>query len=552
MLQLHDMPARVSPKRGDAWQQLKTIGYFRDGRIENPDLSWVNNYWKGQPAYIIGSSPALQNMIDEGFMYDFLEGKNTIGINHMIEKWDKYRFYLFLDQRFIEKTTYDLKKYKGKVFARNNTNLFSGDIPADVYRFHALRPNEQITDNLNNGVYCDLQSGLCALHIAIVTGANPIYLIGMDTGGDIKKLHIDGYIDNRNSIYIDSAKRNRVYAPFAKYKDLIINLDTKGVLNHFKKQHWKEVFNNPSEKIIDIKQNATICHVSSFDNIKTWNEISRQVYTMTLGNHIRTNIRNKQLPKADIYILDCVINGWNEFVNFQKPKGSKVISIVHSTSKCFPAICSDKVIVLSESEHKRMAMNNIKADIIPCSIDLNYYKYPVDYRQKTYGRITRYSPGKVHTRFNLVVDCIKGNIPTSQCIMITKAQSKNSNIEYIENIDNDNNDAKAKALSQLTIFADYHNTFIETFSLAMLEGMAAGLPIILFSIAPQASMIEVLGGSGILCKSEQDFINMIMRMLLDPEMKKDYGMRARERAKYYSVEKMIESYNKVISELLCV
>lgn len=550
MLQLHDMPARISPKR-DAWKQLKDIGYFRDGRVENPDLSWVSDYWKNQPAFIIGSSPALQNMINEGFTLDMLDGKNVIGVNHIIEKYDRFPIHLFLDQRFIEKTKYDIKKYKGKIFCRNNVNLFSGDVPGEVYRFHASRPNEQITDNLNNGVYCDLQSGLCALHLAIVAGANPIYLIGMDTGGS-KALHFDGYPNNKNTIYSDNAKRNRVMFPFSKYKDRIINLDTKGVLSYFKKQNWKEVF-KPDNKIKDIKQNAVICQVSKFDNMTTWNEISRQIYSLTSGNHIRINIENKKLPKADIYVLDCVINGANEFINFQKPAGSKVISVVHSTSKCFPAVCSDKVVVLSESEKKRMLMNGFNAEVIPCSIDLENYKYPVDYSKKTYGRITRFSTGKVHSRFNDVVNFVKGKYPDSQCIMITKTGNKNPNIEYIESVENDNNDAKAQTLSKLTLFADYHNTFIETFSLSLLEGMAAGLPIILYSIAPQASMIEVMGGCGIVCSTEKEFTEAILTMLPDAEKKKEFGLRSRTRAKEFSVKKMIDRYNNLFAEVLkCV
>ena len=189
-----------------------------------------------------------------------LDGKNAIGVNHIIEKYDRYPVHLFLDQRFIEKTTYNLKNYKGKIFCRNNVNLFSGDLPTEIYRFNASRPNDQITDNLNNGIYCDLQSGLCALHLAIVAGANPIYLIGMDTGGGSKALHLDGYPDNKNTIYSDNAKRNRVMFPFSKYKDRIINLDTKGVLTYFKKQNWKEIFKSDN-KIKDIKQNAIICQV---------------------------------------------------------------------------------------------------------------------------------------------------------------------------------------------------------------------------------------------------------------------------------------------------
>jgi hypothetical protein len=552
MLQLHDMPCRVSPKR-DAWEQMKRMGYFRDGRIENPDLSWITDYYKNKPVFVIGSSPALQNMIDEGFDFSLLDNSITIGVNHIIELYDKLSMFVFLDQRFMEKTTYNLKNYKGKIFCRNNTNLFLGDLEAEIYRFMALRTGStNITNNLNNGIYCDIQSGLCALHIAIVSGANPIYLIGTDTGGTKKEFHIKNYTSEaktHNTVYTNDIKRNLVYAPFLGYANRIINLDTKGVITHFKKQNWKEIIKK-DEKITEIKRIPTVCQVSRFENMTTWNEISRQVFTLTTGNHIRANIINKQLPKADIYILDCVINGANEFINFQKPKGSKVISIVHSSSKCFPALCSDKVIVLSEAERRRLLGRSIDSIVIPCSIDLNNYKYSVDYSKKTYGRITRFTTGKIHPRFYEIVDIIKNKYNDSQCIMITKTGNKIPNINYIENVENDNNDDKAKALSEISVFADYHNTFLETFSLSLLEGMASGCCVVLYSITPQASMLEVLGGSGIVCNSEKEFIDNLIKILPDTEAKKEYGLRARARAREFSVEKMTNSYNKIIEELL--
>jgi hypothetical protein len=563
VLQLHNIPSKMlSNKKKDAWEMMKQFGYFRDfKKVELGDISWVKDYWKDQPVFVIGTSPGLKNMLNDGFDFSMLDNVNTIGCNHLIEQYDKLKFFLFLDQHFLDSTTYSLKKYTGKLFCRNNVNLFSEDLEYPFYRFIARRPYEGLDEDINKGLYCDLLSGLCCLHLAILSGANPIYLIGMDTGGDNEQYHYDQNYKGEfkiNDHYRNPAKRNRTFQPFEKYKDRIINIDPKGVLKYFKKIDWKEVsFNkneneneNENKQIFNIKQNSVICHVTRFESPDKWNEVSRQIFSLTDGEHIYSNIMDTVQPKADIYILECIINGSKEFINFQKPVGSKVISLVHSSGKCFPAICSDKIIVLSNAEKNRMRAHGLNSTIIPCAIDLNYYKYEIDYTQKTYGRITRYSPGKVHHRWNNVVDYIKTVYPDSKSYMITKTGLKNPNIEYIETIESKDNTGKAAQLSKMSMFTDYHGVFIETFSLALLEGMASGLCVVLYSIAPQASMLEVLGSSGIVCNDEKTFINTIIKLLPDTEAKKEWGMKAKNRAKEFTIEKMVSAYNRLFQEVL--
>jgi glycosyltransferase involved in cell wall biosynthesis len=560
MLQLHNIPSKMmSPKKADAWEMMRKMGYFRDMKtIELADISWVIDYWKDQPAYVIGSSPGLRNMIDDGFNLSMLDNCNTISCNHIIEDWDKMKIFLFLDQHFLDSTTYNLRNYQGKLFVRNNVNLFSGDLPYPFYRFMARRPREGLDDDIiNKGLYCDLLAGICCLHLAILSGADPICLIGMDTGKvtATNKYH---YKENYrgafkiNMHYTSQVKRNNTHSPFTKYADRILNVDPFGVIKYYKKINWKQMtIEKPIiNTITEIKQNPIICHVTRFNSPGKWNEISRQIFSMTEGRHIFSNIMDIKQPKADIYFVECIINGSKEFINFQKPAGSKVISLIHSTSKCLPAICSDKIVVLSSPEQRRMKAYNLNSIIIPCAIDLQYYNHEIDYSKKTYGRITRYSPGKLHPRFNAIVDHIKTVYPDSHCIIVTKTGLKNPNIEYIETIENPDNQGKARELSRMTMFTDYHGIFVETFSIALLEAMASSLCIVLYSIAPQASMIEVLGGTGIICNDEKSFINTIIKLLPDAQAKKEFGTRARARAKEFSIEKMVKSYNALFQEVL--
>lgn len=554
VLQLHNIPSKMLSRKEDAWETMRKMGYFRDFKtIELGDLSWVIDYWKDQPAYVIGTSPALRNMMDEGFDFSMLDNYNTIGCNHLIERWDKMKFFLFLDQHFLDSTSYNIKNYQGKLFCRNNVNLFSGDLPYPFYRFIAKRPHESVDNDITKGLFCDMLSGTCCLHLAILSGANPIYLLGMDSGGSTKIHYEDNYKGEFkiNSHYINPVKKNNLFSHFEKYADRIINVDQKGNLKYFKKIHWKDmnILSNTTT-VTNIKQNVTICHITRFSSPDQWNEVSRQIFSMTEGKHIYANITAVQKPKADIYLLDCIINGAKDFINFQKPSGSKVISIVHSSGKCFPAVCSDRVIVLSNAEQRRMKALNVNSIVIPCAIDLSYYNNEIDYTKKTYGRITRYSNCKVHPRYNEVVNYIKKIYPDSKSYMITKTGLKNPNIEYVETIESKDNVGKAKELSKMSMFVDYHGTFLETFSISLLEGMAAGCCVVLYSIVPQASMIEVIGNSGIICNDEKTFIDTIIQLLPDTDRKKEYGQKAKIRARDFSIEKLVKAYNELFQEVL--
>ncbi len=549
-----DRPIRISAKNevDNNWQVLRMQGFIRDSKldIELADLSWVNNCWKDQPCYVIGASPALKNMIEEGFNFNMLKGKHTIACNHVIEDFEP-EWFLFLDQEFLEKTKYDLKKYKGKLFVRNTCNIFKSDLPYKFFRFMTRNTNGCVDYQLNNGIYNNTQSGLCCLHLAVVSGANPIYLIGLDTGGGgvYYKKDYSGIRSTVHTIYKNPIKRNKIYEPFSKWKDRIVNLDTKGVLKWFIKEDWKEIFQIPEKEKIEIKQEPIICHVSRFRDRSILNEVSRQVMG-TIGKHITSHIMDEKQPKADIYILDCIINSHNAFINFQKPKGSKVISIVHSTTPCFPALSSDKIVVLSKMEQERMTKYGFKSILIPCAIDLKFYNNEIDYTKKTYGRILRYTSGKMNIRFFPIVNEIKSKYPDSECILITKPQLKYPNVEYIENIGNGDNIEKAKQLQRITMFTQYHAGYIETFSISLLEAMGAGLCIVMYCPTPQPAMMEVLGNTGIICNNEEEFKNTIIKYLPDAQYKKEWGLKARERAKIFSVEKMIEKYNEIIKELL--
>jgi glycosyltransferase involved in cell wall biosynthesis len=537
-------------------KRIKNFWDFMDnaGRVGvNPTIQLgpyegIKDAWKDKPCFVIGSGPSLK-----GFDLNRLNGHHTIGINHVIEDYNNFEWFIFLDQRFLNRTTYDLKQYKGRVFSQNTCQLLPG---IDNVRYKTIKNvKKTITMNIEEGLFCGFLTGLAGLHLALISGANPIYLLGLDCGGGTQQdfhYKIDYTAASRGAErykkYIGTAK---YFDRFAPWKDRIINLSQASNITTFQKKPISECIHlNGKIKVIS---EPTICHVAVMNNIKEMGDISRHVFHKTMGRHVFAHI-DRPMPMADIYFLECFINQSQKFVNFQRPhKKAKIISLIHSSSSCLPAIHSDKVITITEAWQKVIMNKKFNSVVIPGAIDFNLYKYPIDYSKKTFGRITRWSPGKVHPNFDKIAMRLLEKYKDSKCIMYSnnyKARIGHDGFIVDKSIKIDEVEKKAQKLSELTLFADMHNTFVETFSLALLEAMAAGLCIVLYSKNPQPAMEEVLGGCGVVCKTEQEFEVMLNQLLPDAQKKRYWGDLARKRAMEFSINRMVNSYNQLFRSLL--
>jgi glycosyltransferase involved in cell wall biosynthesis len=72
----------------------------------------------------------------------------------------------------------------------------------------------------------------------------------------------------------------------------------------------------------------------------------------------------------------------------------------------------------------------------------------------------------------------------------------------------------------------------------------------MYSKVYQKSTKEILGDAGAWCKTTKEFRKKLIELLKDSEQKKEYGLRAKARAKQYTIEKMIEKYDKLFREVL--
>ena len=219
------------------WEKIEDIGLFtKNLNIRQGPFDNVKNAWKNQTCYVVGGSIA-----GRGLDLSLLDGKHTIGVNHMIEYNDNFEWFIFQDQRFLKKTTYDLKEYKGKIFAYNSSPIFYED-HEDLVLFKSCR-RTPVTLEIEKGLYHRSLTGICAVHLALISGANQIYLIGLDvdkelTGEQLEKTgshYKEDYTgETRVTLCHDNiSDKRKLFKEFWPWRERIINVCENGQMDWF-------------------------------------------------------------------------------------------------------------------------------------------------------------------------------------------------------------------------------------------------------------------------------------------------------------------------------
>ena len=194
----------------------------------------------GKDCFIVGSGPSLLN-----FDFSLLDDKYTIGVNHIVEYYDNLDCLLFGDRIFIKTTTYDLSKFKGKIFM-SETAAWQPEAESicnkeNTYKFEKNRGQISF-DIQNDGLFHPTNSGMMAMNLALIMGAKTIYLLGFDfkyRGPQMhfypNKPHHETYPEGKFIKKLDK------FIHFGKYSDRFINLNPESNLNLFTKKHWSEV-----------------------------------------------------------------------------------------------------------------------------------------------------------------------------------------------------------------------------------------------------------------------------------------------------------------------
>jgi len=538
------------------WEYFDRMGIIRDMKIVLGSFDNIKDKWKGEPAFIIGTSKGLQ-----GFDLNKLNGLHTIGINHIIEDYDKLEWLIFLDQNFLNTTTYNLDNFKGRIFCSNRVNLF-GD---NVTRFLPKGYNPDIKPDLNieNGLFNGTLTGLCALNLALITGADPIYLLGMD-GNDTETPESYHYKeDYPNEVkeerkFIKYKNAVKYFKEFTPWKDRIINVCPTGKMDYFKKIGFSDIDFDKIRKIkkVSIVQDPVICHVIGMNTMDEMGDISRYIFDKTLGRHIYCNIDDPNPPKADIYLVECFLNGYNKYITWRKPYyNSKIISLIHSYGRTMPNDNSNKVVTLTEAWKNEMISRGYRSEMIYGGIDQSHYIYDIDYTNKRFGRVTRNAPSKIHAEWNNIVKRILLKYEDAECYMVVPNTTGtppliHPRMTYDTSIKINESEKKARTLSRLSVYADAHGSFIETFNVSFLEGMSAGLAVVMLRTKGTKAMEELLGGAGIVCDDIIQFEKELTDLLNDTERKRELGQKAKRRAQEFSYQKMVDNWNKLFKDII--
>lgn len=198
----------------------------------------VDGAWRGEPAFVVGGSYNLRAAFAAGFRFSMLKGFHTIGVNHVVEDYHDFEWFLFQDARFLTKTKYDLmKRFRGRIFGHLRTRLKPSDRVTIFYT-----QDDGPSENVVQGLYTFLASGITAVSLALCSGADPVYLMGVDTGGlrdDHSPAH---YKDDYPGEILRAAhwgkylktipERMLRYAPYA---ERFRNVDPMGAITVFKK-----------------------------------------------------------------------------------------------------------------------------------------------------------------------------------------------------------------------------------------------------------------------------------------------------------------------------
>lgn len=191
------------------------------------------NDWKGRRCFVIGGGASLRD-----FDFSLIENELTIGVNKIYRVFEPT--ILFFADRIMYDEIMPLKMKSIKVAVDYTNACFDG-----VYyvRSAGTKGVGMDIDNL----YTGNNSGFGALNLALVLGAEPIYLLGFDYIPIDGKYHVTddwGKIqDSEFQDLLDTFKQE--FQVISEHIDMkVINLSPKSTLKCWPKMRIEEVFND--------------------------------------------------------------------------------------------------------------------------------------------------------------------------------------------------------------------------------------------------------------------------------------------------------------------
>jgi hypothetical protein len=225
---------------------LPGIWPFAHGSKKHITEVLADGAWAGHRCFIIGGGPSLR-----GFDFAQLKGEKIIVINRAFEvcpfadimfSMDN-RFYNWLIRGQLPGSLEKFMAFKGlKIWLEVSNNSYHHGI----YYVVGL-PTDGFPHSLKAGIYHGNHSGYGALQLALVLGADPIYLLGYDMKHQGKATHFhSGYPSRQGAHTLLSFKSGleRLAPMIRKAGRKVINLNPDSALKCFEFGNLNEVLND--------------------------------------------------------------------------------------------------------------------------------------------------------------------------------------------------------------------------------------------------------------------------------------------------------------------
>lgn len=245
VVKMHRTQGRLQSGVDETWLRLQLQAVL-DGRASMlGPYDDIDGCWKNEPCFVVGGSRGLGNAIKDGFKLSMLDGFHSIGINHVVEDYHNFEWLFFMDKRLLDISKWDImKEFKGRIFAHVKTRIAPSKNTVIVYT-----QSDGPAENIVQGLYSFVVSGMTALNLALIAGAQPIYLLGLDNGGATHdhdgthyKADYPGEVRNRMRSWSKFLQRiPEMCLKYAPWADRFVNVDPLGDITVFKKMSVRDI-----------------------------------------------------------------------------------------------------------------------------------------------------------------------------------------------------------------------------------------------------------------------------------------------------------------------
>ena len=191
----------------------------------------------GSRCFILGSGASIDDI-------DLSKLKNefVIAINHSIIIYPDANALLFIDRDYVKRRQKIIEKYQGLIFAPFRTGIQDVTTRPGVFCFPFNHKQPQ--DKLSGGLYNGSLAGLCALSLALIMGAAPVYLLGFDLNQSWEDTHanIDSNVPKgkySNTKWVE--KKINMFKKFIPFRDRVVNCSMDSGLWMFDKKEFKDI-----------------------------------------------------------------------------------------------------------------------------------------------------------------------------------------------------------------------------------------------------------------------------------------------------------------------